>query len=174
MTRRTNKSRKDTQTKLGRVMKKIMAICGALALLLGGGFAVYTVLNKPAAASVDGKVVEEKAADAHAAPTIEYVKLDPLMLPIVDRNGVSQMVRIVVSLQVADLPTAEEVRSLSPRLTDAYIQDMYGVLGRKAATPDGIIQVGYIKHRLHKATIAVLGEGKVQDVLLQHVQQNPI
>ncbi len=155
-------------------MKKIMTICGAIALLLGGGFAVYTVLNKPAEASVDGKTTEEKAADEHAVPTTEFVALDPLMLPVVDRNGVSQMVRIVVSLQVPDAHTAEEVKSLSPRLKDAYIQDMYGVLGRKAAMPDGLIQVSYIKQRLHKATVAVLGEGKVEDVLLQHVQQNPI
>ena len=158
-------------------MKKIMAIGGALALILGGGFAVYTVMNKPASAAVEAHSTEKTevaSADAHEVPTTEFVALAPLMLPVVDRNGVSQMVRIVVSLQVADLHTAENVKRMSPRLTDAYIQDMYGVLGRKAAMPDGVIQVGYLKHRLQQATVAVLGEGVVEDVLLQHVQQNPI
>ncbi|MES2729720.1 MAG: flagellar basal body-associated FliL family protein [Pseudomonadota bacterium] len=161
-------------------MKKIVTICSALALLLGGGFGVYTVLNKPAVAAVDAHGEAAAKTDAKAegehgdAATTEFVALAPLMLPVVDKGGVSQMVRIMVSLEVPDAHTAENVKRLSPRLTDAYIQDMYGVLGRKAAMPDGVIQVNYLKQRLEKATVAVLGEGVVSGVLLQHVQQNPI
>ena len=69
---------------------------------------------------------------------------------------------------------AAAVQSLTPRLNDAYIQDMYGILSDQAALKGGVIQVGMIKSRLNKISAEVLGEDIVSDVLLQVVQQRPI
>lgn len=103
----------------------------------------------------------------------EFVKLTPLVLPIIDNNGVSQVVSMIVVLDVAPA-AAEEVKTLSPRLKDAYLQDMYGMLNEHAALKGGVIQVGYIKERLSKISHKVMGEDKVNAVLLQAVQQRPI
>jgi flagellar basal body-associated protein FliL len=102
-----------------------------------------------------------------------YVKLDPLLLPIIDEDGIQQVVSMVVSIEVAS-DNAGKVKLYSPRLTDAYIQDMYGILNRHAALKDGIIQVRIIKDRLNKVTDEVLGHDFDTEVLLQLVQQRPI
>jgi len=80
----------------------------------------------------------------------------------------------VVSLEVTDAATAEEVKRLTPRLQDAFIQDMYGALSRKNSMEKGVLQVAPLKARLNRVTTKVLGEGKVKDVLLQVVQQRRI
>lgn len=160
-----------------------LAIIGLLAvILLGGGAAgAYFYFAQPAEASVgpadeaakaahDAKVAEADAAQAAR----EYVELSPLILPVIGETGVTQTVSLVVSLEVPDAATAEEVKRLTPRLQDAYIQDMYGALSRKNSMEKGVLQVAPLKARLNRVTTKVLGEGKVNDVLLQVVQQRRI
>lgn len=156
-----------------------MVIIGVLALLVlgGGGAGAYFFFMKPAEASAGPEAKAEehaKKGEDHAAPAVEFVELDPLLLPIIDEKGVTQTVSLVISLEVSDVAKAEEVKKLAPRLTDAYIQDMYGVLNRHVALKGGVIQVSTIKARLNKISKEVLGEDMVNDVLLQVVQQRPI
>ena len=130
---------------------------------------------QPAEASApEGEEHEVAEKEEHATPHYEYVELDPLVLPIVDKSGVSQVVSMVIALELKELSAADEVRRLSPKLKDAYIQDMYGMLNEHAALKGGVIQVGYIKDRLNKISNDVVGGDKVNDVLLQVVQQRPI
>lgn len=154
-------------------MKKILVSVIALALLTGSGFGAYLFFAKPAQAS---EAKKEESAEGKENPdaNIKFVQMTPLVLPIVDKNGVSQVVSLVVSLEVKDELAAKEVERLTPRLKDAYIQDMYGVLTRQAAMEGGVVQVGYIKSRLNKVTAKVMGQDMVRDVLLQVVQQRPV
>lgn len=103
----------------------------------------------------------------------EYVKLAPLLLPIIDEDGIQQVVSMVVAIEVDGIHV-DQIKKVTPRLTDAYIQDMYGVLNRHAALKGGIIQIGVIKDRLNEITHEVLGDEIDTQVLLQHVQQRPI
>lgn len=158
-------------------MKKIIVGLVALALLGGGGAGGYFYFMKPAEAALtdDAKSSHKKAdkKDDHSK-TYEFVELDPLILPIIDENGVNQVVSMVIAIEVADTYSANKVTALSPRLKDAFIQDMYGVLNKHAALKGGVIQVNMIKKRLNKISNKVLGDDVVQDVLLQVVQQKPI
>lgn len=104
----------------------------------------------------------------------EYVELDPLVLPIVGKNGVSQSVSLVVAIEVAKGGNSQKIRDMSPKLTDAYIQELYGMLNEHAALKGGVLQVGYIKKKLYMISKKVMGEDQVSDVLLQVVQQRPI
>lgn len=154
----------------------ILALVGILVLGAGAGGA-YFYFGQKAEASV-GKsgghaaAKEAKKKDAHA--TMVFVKMDPLVLPIIDADGINQIVSLVIVLQVHDEAQKAEVEGQMPRIKDAYIQDMYGVLNKNVAVKDGVIQVGIIKEKLGVANDRVLGEGVVQDVLLQVVQQRPI
>ena len=103
----------------------------------------------------------------------QYVKLSPLLLPIIDEDGVQQVVSMVVAIEV-DSNNAERVKKYSLRLKDAYIQNMYGILNCHAALKGGVIQVGIIKARLNKVTDEILGDDIDTEVLLQLVQQRPI
>ena len=104
----------------------------------------------------------------------QYVQLDPLLLPIIDEDGVQQVVSMVVAIEVKNASKVDKVNSLKPKLTDAYIQNMYGILNRHAALKGGVIQVKMIKDKLNKITKDVVGKNVAKDVLLQVVQQRPI
>jgi len=163
-------------------MRMIIIAVIALLMLGGGGAGAYYYFFSQSAEASAGEVEkghEAKKKDKHAKKDshgggMEFVELDPLILPIVDRNGVSQVVSLVVVIEVSDKAAAEEVQRLTPRLKDAFIQDMYGVLNRYAALKGGVIQVSSIKKRLKKVSDHVLGEHVANDVLLQVVQQRPI
>lgn len=164
-------------------MKKIMIMLVALLLIGGGGAGAYFYFMKPAeAAQTEGDhdaKAEKKSAkkEKHKGDKehVEFVELDPLILPIIDENGVVQTVSLVIAIEVSAPENAGKVNTLAPRLKDAYIQEMYGVLNKQAAlNKDGIIQVNMLKERLNKISVKVLGEDVVDDVLLQVVQQRPV
>ncbi len=149
----------------------------ALVLLGGGGGGAYLYLTGSTAEAAP----IEKEAGNHAkdesgghGEEYTYVELDPLILPIIDEYGLNQVVSLVVSLEILDPTMVEKVEKMQPRLKDAFIQDMYGVLNRQAALKDGVVQVAKIKARLNKISKKVMGDDVIHDVLLQVVQQRPI
>lgn len=108
-------------------------------------------------------------------PVFYYVELDPLMLPVVDDEGISQVLNLVVSLEVPTLVIADKVKLMKPKLTDAFLMDLYGVLNKNEAMKNGVLQVYVVKKRLLGIARDVMGEDeKVNDVLLQIVQQKQV
>lgn len=157
-------------------MKSVVLALIAILILGGGGAAGYFYFKQPAEAAI-GEDQQAAPKEIHGkvnANHHEFVQLDPLILPIVDSNGVSQIVSIVVVIEVEGSKNQEKVIKLQPRLKDAYIQELYGVLNRHAALKGGVIQVSMIKERLSQISHRVMGDGVVHDVLLQVVQQRPI
>lgn len=150
----------------------------ALFLFAFGGFS-QNFIAKSAYAGGDKKK-ETKIAKAEIGKDGNYsfkegkfVDLDPLVVPIVGNNGVSQLISIAVTLEV-DSGMAEKVDTYSPRITDAFIQDMYGALSREAAMENGIVKVKMIKYRLKKVLKRVLGEDMQANILLQGLQQRRV
>lgn len=164
----------------------ILGMAGLLVLGGGGAGAYFFLGQGKAEAAVGETAAHQDAGEAKAekgkggghgesaGPVASFVQLDPLILPIIDENGISQVISLVIAIEVKDEPSTATVRKLSPRLKDAYIQDMYGVLNKRVAMQGGIVQVGMIKDRLNSVTRKVLGEDMVKDVLLQVVHQRPI
>ncbi len=153
----------------------ILAIAGVL-VLGGAGAGGYFFFMKPAQASVGEteehkETKEAKKGDGHGDAKIAYVELEALILPIIDQKGVTQTVSMVVTIEVADPAAVAKVTEMGPRLKDAYIQEMYGALNKNDALVGGVVQVGPIKERLTAISHKVMGDGVVQDVLLQAVQQ---
>ncbi len=120
---------------------------------------------------MQANAASDKKEDSDAK---EYVKLDPLLLPIIDDDGVQQVVSMVVAIEVDGVFDADKVKAMKPKLTDAYIQEMYGALNKHAAFKGGVIQVVMIKDKLNKITHEVMGDDIHTEVLLQVVQQRPI
>ncbi|PCI56220.1 MAG: flagellar basal body-associated FliL family protein [Alphaproteobacteria bacterium] len=113
---------------------------------------------------------EEKSSEG----SVEYVKLDPLILPIIDQDGVYQVLSLAVVIEVNGVNDADKIKAKAPRLKDAYIQDMYGILNENAALKGGVVQVRMIKKRLNQITKRIMGDDIETEVLLQVVQQRPI
>ncbi len=105
-------------------------------------------------------------------PDFEYMEMKPLTLPVITEQGVTQQVSLIVALEVPYGKKAE-VEGLSPRLADAYLQDLYGALGGKtnAMMVNNVIDIQAVKKRLTNVTYKVLKEDQVHDVLLQVLQQ---
>lgn len=159
-------------------MKMIIMIIAAVAII--GGAGGYFFFMQPAEAASAEAPKEEHAKkdkkDGHGEGhgDVQFVELSPLVLPIIDPNGASQTISMVIALEVGDAEAAAKVEQYAPRLKDAYLQDMYGALNRYAALKGGQIRLDVIKKRLNMASTKVLGEDVVHDVLLQVVQQRPI
>lgn len=158
-----------------------------MAIILAGvgGTGGYFFFQKQAVASlgeekagaIEAKMKRDKAArlSEEEVKNLRFVELEPIILPIIDADGVSQVVTLIVSLEVLGEKNVEYVQRLKPRLKDAYIQDMYGVLNRKATLDGGgMIKVDQLKNRLSNLSQEVLGAKKVNGVLLQVVNQRAI
>jgi len=116
----------------------------------------------------------EAAAKKEDSGEGQYVKMQPLLLPIIDEDGVQQVVSMVVAIEVMGSVNADKVKAMKPKLADAYIQNMYGILNKHAALKGGVIQVKMIKAKLNSITTDIIGHDIESDVLLQVVQQRPI
>lgn len=122
-----------------------------------------------------GPVFAQEKAEAEgvlkAPPEFEYVEMRPLVLPVITPRGLTNQVSLVISLEV---PYGQkgDVEHLLPKLTDAYISELYGQLGVGGGlmTPQGMLDAPEIKSRLTATTERVMGPEKVRDVMLQVVQ----
>ena len=162
----------------------MLALIALLVLGGGGGGAYFFFFKKPVEAAGTQVAEHEEGADhgkeagGHgedgAQSHAQFVKLDPLILPVIDEYGVSQTISLIIAIEVEDEKQALNVRQYEPRLKDAFIQDMYGALSTQSALQNGAIKTSYIKARLNRVTQNVLGEGQTRDVLLQVVQQRPL
>lgn len=158
---------------------KIAIIAVVALLLLGGtGAGAYFYFMQPAEASSGAAGEHAEGAKAknkggHAEATI-FVQLDPVILPIIGKDGVTQTVSLVIAIETADEAGKAEILRLAPRLKDAFIQDMYGVLNQDVMMRNGVIQVTALKNRLHLISNRILGADHTKDVLLQVVQQRPL
>jgi flagellar FliL protein len=164
-------------------MKPVILALVALMFLGGSGAGAYFYFKQPAEAAI-GAGDEHKQAEKAKTKSKDkghgegahtsFVQIDPLILPLINNEGASQVISLVIVLETTDDATKAEITALIPRLKDAYIQDMYGALSHDVLVRDGVLQIGALKDRLHKVSNHVLGEGKATGVLLQVVQQRPI
>jgi flagellar FliL protein len=159
-------------------MKFFWAILLAIAILSATGAGTYVYFGSGKAAAAEGaghgsnhslKGNKRKSDDS-----FEFVEISPLMFPVIDKNGSHQMISLVVAVEVRDQHSAEMVTRLTPRLNDAYIQNLYGYLNNYVTMNGGPIHIGELKKRLRGVTADVIGKDSFNDVLLQVVQQRPI
>lgn len=157
-------------------MKSLVFAAMALIILGGCGAGAYYYFGKPAEASVSHNESVSDLRDAHKDDheNLQFVELDPLFLPVVDDSGASQMISLIIAIEVSDSKYAEEIEKIAPRLKDAFIQDLYGAMNSGNVLKDGIIQVPAIKGRLSKVSNRILGSQNHHEVLIQVIQQRPL
>lgn len=123
-------------------------------------------------------ITKSHAADSKEAegvhPEFQYHEMKPLMIPVINNGGISQQVSFVVTLEIP-YGELDKITLYEPRLADAYIQDLYGVLGTGYGLINGsVLDVPTIKSRLKTVAQHVLGDEALHDVLLQVVQQRQL
>lgn len=144
----------------GRGMNKFLCMGVLFAALLG--------FTPQAFAGGGGEKKEELTGT-------QYVELDPLLLPIIDDSGITQQVSLIVKLEIEDPAQLADVTAKTPKIVDAFVSDLYGALSQTAATMEnGVLRLDRIKSRLRNTANKVMGENKINDVLLQVVQQHRV
>lgn len=149
-------------------MKKLVVILLVLLVLGGAGAAGwYFVLRAPE----EGTPVAEAIIPP---PPPVYVRFNPVQLPLIGDSGIDQVIDIIVALEVADKEAGDRVIAMAPRINDAILQDLYGVLHTRRIMRGGIVDVTAIKQRIVSVAQGVMGEGVVVDALVQGVMQHPL
>jgi hypothetical protein len=141
------------------------------ALLLGGALGACMSAQHAHWLGLKAYAGGKEARQAEEAKQHRFLKFKTLSLPILDDTGLSQAVSFSVVIEVPDGRRAQLVRANEPRLTDAYIHDMYGVWRKDAAYRDGVVHIDVIKDRLSRSSRRILGGDNVNDVSLEVVDQ---
>ena len=150
-------------------MKTVVILVLVLVLLGGGGAAGWFFFLKEDPEAVTEEVVEQ----APPAPPV-YVRFNPLQLPLIGDDGIDQVIDIIVALEVPDDAAADQVIAMAPRLNDAILRDLYGVLHTSRIMRDGVVNVNAIKQRIVVVAQGIMGEELVSDALVQGVAQRPM
>lgn len=140
------------------------------ALLLGGALGTYMSAQRHADwLGLKAYAGEKEALKAEEAKKHRFLKFQTLYLPIFDDSGLNQTVSFSIAVEVPDSRRAQLVRDNEPRLTDAFIHDMYRVWRKDAAYRGGVVHVDVIKDRLSRSSRRILGDDNVNDVSLEVV-----
>ena len=145
-------------------MKKIIIILVIILLLAGGGGAGWWFfLRHPEDADATAAKEEEKKP----LPDPVFVRISPLVVPVVTSKKVETFITLVVSLELADQATALKVTALTPRLVDAFLTALYGVVDDSAVMDGKLINIPLVKKKLQEAADKALGPKVVHSVLVQ-------
>jgi flagellar basal body-associated protein FliL len=142
---------------------KLLAIVPALAL-----FTVATLTAEPAFASAEKRKAKSEVTRSDES---YFITMNPMVLPVMNDKGIREVVSMVVSLEVKKSDDKDEVNSLVPRLNDAYMRALYGKLDGTIYRNGQFIDVNKLKTRLIAVTNNVVGKGKVDEVLIQGINQ---
>jgi hypothetical protein len=100
----------------------------------------------------------------------QYLQLAPISMPLMTK-GVMQQISMVVSLEIK-YGSLDKIKYIEPKLTDAYIQDLYALFESGQGLIDGkVVNANVVKDRLIKVTKTIKDAEDVNDVLLQVINQ---
>ena len=146
-------------------MKLVIIIVMVVLLLAGGGAAFFFLQGQ------EGETPEEqKTAEAAAQATISadpvYLDVKNLVIPIIRNREIQKYVLFRITLEMHDENTKDEVRSVFPRLKDAFIKDLFDYYAYRSPGAGGI-NVNAVRRRLKRASDRTVGKNKVKNVLIQ-------
>ena len=98
--------------------------------------------------------------------------MDVLVIPIFQGEKVAATVQIQLKLEAANVESASEIARLLPRLSDAFLRDLYGFIPRHLRKEEHL-DVALIKDRLQFVGNKVAGPGVIKSVLVQAVLEIP-
>jgi hypothetical protein len=142
---------------------KLLILLVLLLLLGGGGAAAYFMLgHKDAEAAVATKTEPDEPGQYVTMPPINVSKLRP--------DGSHTMVTFHIVLELAPSRSLDELGSWMPRLEDAFIIELAGLLGYNWPN-DAPIDVEFARRRLLARSERVLGAPIVGKVLIPTLQR---
>ncbi len=127
--------------------------------------------DKPLGDSDASKKAPEDVSGGRFAGDPVYVHLAPMVMPIINENGVEQLVTIVIDIQVKDFDTADLLHSNMPKVMDTIMRALYGGLGDGNLRNGKLVDITKIKNKTTRALKEVITGDGIKDVLIQGVSQ---
>ena len=141
-------------------MKRPVFLILLMLLLVGGGAGVWQ-FGKPLLDDLlpkDEPILKETL----------FVTLDPLVLPVIRNGHVVEHITLGLQLEVLGLDSEIRLRDNLPKLRDAFVTELYGLMGlRYVQEKRG--QLPLVKERLQLVSDRVLGPGVVRNVLINGI-----
>lgn len=100
-----------------------------------------------------------------------YVHVKPLILPIINDQGVEQIVSLIVDIHVKDSGTADTLHKNMPRVVDALLRHLYGGLEDGTLNKGKLVNLTKIKAKAVDAISEIVDRQSVVDVLIEGVSQ---
>ena len=115
---------------------------------------------------------EEPATKSEPAIGPAYMRLDPIFVPIIQGNQVTQQVGVTLMLQIIEGKSKSDIEAKRKQLYDAFFRELYGFFQSPAAAGGNVDQT-YLKVRLLKIAVGVVGPNLVQEVLIEQLFERP-
>jgi len=100
-----------------------------------------------------------------------YLKLDPMIMPVLGKNNVQEVVSMIVALQISEEKNVAQVAHLIPKIKDAYMNALYGNLNKATYRNGQFLDVTKLKNKLVLVTQGFADKKVIQDVLIQGISQ---
>jgi flagellar basal body-associated protein FliL len=100
-----------------------------------------------------------------------YVRLQPILLPVINDKGAQQIVTMVIDIQVKDLDIADTIHNQMPRVQDTVLRALYSALSEDSSRNNPMVDIEVIKTRVFNSLDKMLGANVVDDILIQAIAQ---
>ncbi|PWC33081.1 hypothetical protein [Azospirillum sp. TSO35-2] len=148
------------------MVKALIVLVLGILLLGGASFGGWTAYQKYYVNAHE----EPKKVEPPPKPPTAFVRLPPLVAPMLGPTRVEQFVTVVVAVEVM-LEKQPMVQANQPRLTDAFLTALYGGIADKSILNGSLVNIPAVKAKFMEAAIKVVGKDAVHDVLVQAVTQ---
>ena len=148
------------------MVKALIVLVLGIVLLGGASFGGWFVYQKYFTEQPD----QPKKVEPPPKPPTAFVRLPPLVVPMIGPSRVEQFVTVVVAVEVI-LEKQPLAQANQPRLTDAFLTALYGGIADQSILNGALVNIPAVKAKLIEAASKVIGKDAVQDVLVQAVTQ---
>lgn len=150
------------------MMKKLIIVFSALMMLIGITLSVMKALQIGPFAPTTEEVAGAAAPKPAPVEPARFIDLDPLIIPIFHGDSVVTTIQIAVKLETTGSANEGRINRLKPRISDAFIKDLYSFIPRLLQSQERV-NVFIIKKRLQMVSEKVAGKGLIDDVLVQAI-----
>ncbi len=135
-------------------------------ILAGLALGIAGCLAWSSADAADGAVSAEASA-------IHFINLGAFVIPVINGNQVTRHVSLAISVEVVGDEKKAEVEHMMPRIKDVVLRELHKHMSRRR-NPDVVQDLLTLKRKLLKAGNALLGEGMLNEILIENSLERKI
>jgi flagellar FliL protein len=122
--------------------------------------------------SLSPALAAEHGEGPPAAPTDApvFVNLQPIVLPVIERNAVTRQIGILLTLELGKDQTTESIEPKRRQLVDAFVQELYRMYDARSGA-SRVVDEAVVKAHLQRTADSVLGPGVVHAILIRQLME---